>query len=68
MASPLPSYVRSSAPVPLAKRAPWYRNTFPSYAGIFLWVAFYLGMAGTSLNRASARVCLFVGPRISEEN
>jgi len=58
MAFPIPSYVRSSAPVPLSKRAPWYRNTFPSYAGIFLWVAFYLGMAGTTLNRASVAVCL----------
>jgi cytosine permease len=58
MTSHLPGYVRSSAPVPLAGRVPWYRNTFPSYAGIFLWVAFYLGIAGTTLNRASVGVCL----------
>ncbi len=58
MAYHVPGYVRSSAPVPLAKRAPWYRNTFPSYAGIFLWVGFYLGMAGTTLNRAGPGVCL----------
>jgi cytosine permease len=58
MDSHLPTYVRSSTPVPLAKRAPWYRNTFPSYAGVFLWVAFYLGMAGTTLSRAGVGVCL----------
>src|ERR1700689_666254 len=58
MAFRLPDYVRSSTPVPLAKRAPWYRNTFPSYAGVFLWVAFYLGMAGTTLSRAGVGVCL----------
>lgn len=58
MASPLPGYVRSSVPVPLAKRAAWYRNTFPAYAGIFLWVGFYRGLAGTTLDRAGVGVCL----------
>jgi len=58
MASQLPSYIRSSAPVPLTKRAPWYRSTFPAYAGVFLWVAFYRGIAGTPLDRASVGVCL----------
>ena len=25
----------------MEKRAPWYTNTAPTYAGIFLWIAFY---------------------------
>ncbi len=44
----LPNYVKSSVPTPLSNRAPWYKNTFPAYAGIFLWVAFYLGLAAPS--------------------
>jgi purine-cytosine permease-like protein len=58
MASDLPGYVRSSTPVPRAKRAAWYRNTFPAYAGIFLWVGFYAQMAGTTLDRAGVGLCL----------
>jgi cytosine permease len=59
MASHLPGYIRSSAPVPVAKRVAWYRSTFPAYAGVFLWIAFYRGMAGATLDRASVAVCLF---------
>jgi cytosine permease len=58
MASHLPSYIRSSVPVPLTKRTAWYRSTFPAYAGVFLWIAFYRGMAGATLDRASVGVCL----------
>lgn len=58
MAARLPDYVRSSVPVPASKRAAWYKNTFPSYAGIYLWVAFYLGLAGPTLSKASLSVCL----------
>lgn len=54
----LPDYVEASAPVPTANRAPWYKNTFPAYAGIFLWVAFYLDLAGPTISQASLRVCL----------
>lgn len=58
MATALPDYVIASVPNPMAKRAPWYKNTFPSYAGIFLWVAFYLGMAAPTISQASLSVCL----------
>lgn len=58
MATPLPDYVKASIPNPSEKRAPWYKNTFPSYAGIFLWVAFYLQIAVPTLNRAGIGVCL----------
>jgi len=58
MAAELPNYVASSVPNPLSKRVPWYKSTFPSYAGIFLWVAFYLGLSAPTLSQASPAVCL----------
>jgi len=58
MAAELPNYVESSVPNPLSKRVPWYKSTFPSYAGIFLWVAFYLGLSAPTLSQASPAVCL----------
>ncbi len=42
----LPGYLKSATAVPQDKRAPWYKNTAPSYAGIFLSVPFMAGMAG----------------------
>lgn len=54
----LPDYVQSSVCIPAANRAAWYRNTFPSYAGTFLWVGFYLGMPGPTISRAGTGVCL----------
>ncbi len=54
----LPDYLKASVPNPPAKRAPWYKNTFPSYMGIFLWVGFYLQMAGTTISQASLGVCI----------
>jgi cytosine permease len=58
MATALPDYLKASVPNPAANRAPWYKNTFPTYAGIFLWVAFYLGLAGTTISQASLGVCI----------
>lgn len=58
MVSELPEYVRASRPVSSAARAPWYHNTFPSYAGIDLWVAFYLPLAAPTISRASVGVCV----------
>ncbi len=58
MVPALPDYVRASVPNSLANRAPWYKNTFPSYAGIFLWVGFYLGLARPTISHASVGVCL----------
>src|SRR5271157_3973885 len=40
-AGPLPSYITSATPNPPEKRAPWYANTAPTYAGIFLWFVFW---------------------------
>jgi cytosine permease len=39
--SPLPSYIAGATPNPQANRAPWYKNTTPTYAGIFLWFVFW---------------------------
>src|ERR1039457_7086622 len=40
-AGQLPSYITSATPNPPGKRAPWYANTAPTYAGIFLWFVFW---------------------------
>jgi cytosine permease len=37
----LPGYITGATPVPKDKRAPWYKNSAPTYAGIFLWFAFW---------------------------
>ena len=39
--SPLPGYITSATPNPATNRAPWYKNTAPTYAGIFLWFVFW---------------------------
>jgi len=54
----LPDYLSKAVPNPKGKRAPWYANTAPSYAGIFLWVAFYNQMAGSTLQHAGLGLCL----------
>jgi cytosine permease len=41
----LPSYLSMAKPNPVANRTPWYKSTAPAYAGIFLWVVFYMGIA-----------------------
>jgi cytosine permease len=55
----VPDYVTRSVPVPATNRVPWYKSTFPSYAGIFLWVGFYLKLAGPTLGFANIGVCLW---------
>src|ERR1035437_858442 len=39
-AGQLPGYITGAVPNPKSNRAPWYKNTAPTYAGIFLWFAF----------------------------
>lgn len=41
MTNQLPSYIANASPNPAGKRAPWYANTAPTYAGIFLWFVFW---------------------------
>ncbi len=42
----LPNYLAAAKANPMENRAPWYKNTAPAYAGIFLSVPFMAGMAG----------------------
>jgi cytosine permease len=44
-------------PNPGSNRAPWYKNTAPTYANVFLWIVFYREIA-VALDRASPAVCL----------
>src|SRR3954453_11705132 len=37
----LPNYIAKATPNPPSNRAPWYKNTAPTYAGIFLWFVFW---------------------------
>jgi cytosine permease len=55
----VPQYVSRSVPVPLGSRVPWYKSTFPTYAGIFLWVGFYLKLAEPTIGYADVSVCLW---------
>jgi len=54
----LPDYISKTKPNPSSNRAPWYVNTAPSYAGVFLWVAFYSSIAEGTLERASPAICI----------
>jgi cytosine permease len=54
----LPDYVTRTKPNPAANRAPWYTNTAPTYAGVFLWVVFYMEIAKGTLDRAGVGLCL----------
>jgi cytosine permease len=54
----LPDYISKAVPNPASNRAPWYVNTAPSYAGIFLWVVFYMEIAKGTLDRAGVGLCL----------
>lgn len=54
----LPDYLAKAVPNPARNRAPWYKNTAPSYAGVFLWVAFYNAIAVGTITRGSIAACL----------
>ena len=54
----LPNYLSMAKPNPAENRAPWYKSTAPSYAGIFLWVVFYMGIANGTLSQAGLGLSL----------
>jgi len=54
----LPDYIAKASPNPPTKRAPWYANTAPSYAGVFLWIGFYNAIAVGTLIHASIAVSI----------
>lgn len=43
MSNGLPDYLKMAKANPMANRAPWYKNTAPTYAGIMLWFVFWMG-------------------------
>jgi len=61
MQSIAPKYIERSVPVRASARAPWSKNT---YAGIFLWVGFYLKLAGPTIGYADAGLYLW-GPLLT---
>src|SRR5690348_18305351 len=46
----LPDYIASAKPNPPDERAPWYKTTAQTYAGIFLWFVFWDSMSGNGLS------------------
>ncbi len=46
MASSLPDYLAAARPVPLDKRAAWYKNVAQTYAGVMLWYVFWQEIPG----------------------
>jgi cytosine permease len=54
----LPDYIAKTAANPPGSRAPWYMNTAPTYAGVFLWIGFYQSIAEGTLSRAGVGICL----------
>ena len=54
----LPDYISKAVPNPGSNRAPWYKNTAPTYAGVFLWIVFYREISAGTLERASPALCL----------
>jgi purine-cytosine permease-like protein len=49
-AGQLPSYITSATPNPADKRAPWFKTTAQTYAGIFLWFVFWDSMSSNGLS------------------
>jgi cytosine permease len=54
----LPDYISRAVPNPASNRAPWYKNTAPTYAGVFLWVVFYEKISIGTLDLAGVGLCL----------
>jgi cytosine permease len=54
----LPDYIAKAVSNPPANRGPWYTNTAPTYAGIFLWVVFYMAIAEGTLDRTGVGLSL----------
>ena len=56
--SQLPDYLASASPNPTANRAPWYTNTAPTFAGVFLWFVFWDSISSNGLNVGGLWPCL----------
>jgi cytosine permease len=49
----LPGYITSATPCPKEGRVPWYKSSGPTYAGIFLWFAFWDPISKNGLSTAT---------------
>ncbi len=58
MPTTLPAYLDKASPNPASNRAPWYKNTAPTYAGVFLWIVFYREIGAGTVDRAGVGLCL----------
>lgn len=56
--TPLPTYLQAAKPNPPSNRAPWYTNTAPTYAGIFLWFVFWDSIASNGLDKGGLTMAL----------
>ena len=56
--STLPDYIAKTVPNPTTNRGPWYANTAPAYAGVFLWIVFYKTIAQGAIDKAGLGVCM----------
>jgi cytosine permease len=54
----LPDYLQAAKPNPITNRAPWYKNTAPTYAGVFLWFVFWDQIALQGLSQGGLAVTL----------
>jgi purine-cytosine permease-like protein len=54
----LPEYISKTTPNPRSNRAAWYKNTAPTYAGVFLWIVFYREIGAGTLDSAGPALCL----------
>ena len=63
-AGQLPGYITSAVPNPKANRAPWFKNTAPTYAGIFLWFVFWQGATTTQAGFLGGTLAQGVGPAL----
>lgn len=64
---PLPAYVADAKPNPATNRAPWYKNTAPTYAGVFLWFVFWDTAAANGLSMGGLAIAMggvFIGALI----
>ncbi len=63
----LPSYLASAVPNPAANRAPWYKNTAQTYAGIMLWFVFWSQIPmGSGLSDKAPGYSLFAGGTLAQ--
>ena len=62
----LPSYVAAAQPVPKNKRAPWYKTTAQTYAGIMLWFVFWVSVPIGAAYAPGSPYSKFAGGTLSQ--